>query len=201
MRLNLGCSDAMHQGWTNVDIFQPSDEALRKSGGDFQQSDLSLPWPWEDSSIEEIRAADIFEHIGNCEHIVPSRFTRVQVCQRCDPSAVICGGRYRHWSGRIHVMNEAHRALQPGGYLTIECPDAAKGAGQWQDPTHVTPWTPNGLQYFVDGSGAHTRFAKAYGITARFKLLSCTERMYEESVGPHVRAQVWKFTAVLECVK
>jgi hypothetical protein len=102
--------------------------------------------------------------------------------------------------GRIHFANESWRVLQPGGRLTMECPDAAKGAGQWQDPTHVTAWTPNGLQYFVDGSGAHTRFAAAYGITARFKLLSCTERQYWELAGS-VRCEVWKFTAVLEAIK
>jgi hypothetical protein len=97
-------------------------------------------------------------------------------------------------------MNESWRVLKHGGILTMECPDAAKGAGHFQDPTHTTPWTPNGLQYFVDGSGAWNRFHDAYGITARFKLLKVSERKYEEMAGA-VSAEVWKFTAVLEAVK
>ena len=156
MKLNIGCSSDARPGWTNVDLVQPCD----------QIADLSLPWPWPDSSVEEIYAADIFEHLPN----------------------------------RIHTMNEAHRVLAPGGILTLECPDAAKGAGQWQDCTHVSAWTPNGLQYFADGSPAWKRFAKAYGITARFRVLSVRERKYVE-MADAVQCEVWKFTAVLEAVK
>ena len=85
----------------------------------------------------------------------------------------------------------------------MECPDAAKGAGHFQDPQHVSPWTPNALQYYTDGSPAHKRFAAAYGITARFKVLDVTERKYEELAGgaSGVRCEVYKFTAVLEAVK
>ena len=55
---------------------------------------------------------------------------------------------------RVLLSNELWRVLKPGGILRTECPDAAKGAGQWQVPSHTTPWTPNGLQYFQDGSPA-----------------------------------------------
>jgi hypothetical protein len=55
---------------------------------------------------------------------------------------------------RVLLGNESWRALKPGGILRMECPDAAKGAGQWQVPRHTTHWTPNGLQYFQDGSPA-----------------------------------------------
>ena len=182
LRLNLGCSDAHVNGWLNVDLCQPADVI----------ADLSERWPWEDSSVDEIYAADIFEHIGDCPHTLEHN------CERCNP--FFEDGPLRHWSGRIHVMNESWRVLKPGGILTMECPDAAKGAGHFQDPTHVTPWTPNGLQYYTDGSPAHTRFAKAYGITARFKRLGVMERMYREAAGD-VNCEVWKFTARLEAVK
>ena len=97
-------------------------------------------------------------------------------------------------------MNQAWRCLKPGGILRMECPDAAKGTGQWQDPTHVTPWTPNGLQYFQDGSPAWKRFHDAYGISARFLVHSITERSYTEMAGS-CRCEVWKWTAILEAVK
>jgi hypothetical protein len=195
--------------WVNVDIARPA-MLCRTYGGIavelgnpplFQLADLSLPWPWPDSIVEEIYAADIFEHIGDWPLSV-SEILRVYDTITTPP--------YRHWSGRIHVMNEAHRVLKPGGILTMECPDAAKGAGQWQDSTHVSPWTPNALQYYTDGSPAHRRFAEVYGITARFKVLSVAERRYDEYAGPigigqcpggHVRCEVYKFTAILEAVK
>lgn len=172
-RLNLGASTDIRAGWINVDIFDaPGIDAV---------VDLNEPWPWPESSVDEIYAADIFEHLDN----------------------------------RIFTMNQSWLVLRPGGILTMECPDAAKGAGQWQDPTHVTPWTPNGLQYFADGSPAHKRFAAAYGITARFKVLEVRERKYTEIAGPierglgamnyvqmnYVQCEVWKFAAVLEAIK
>lgn len=230
MRLNLGSStDLRGGGWTNVDIAPPDNDPSLENSPNFEIADLALPWPWQDSSVEEIYAADIFEHIGDCHHIglqicatcygVPfegkewertrrSRHGGASGCRICGMMPCICD--QRHCSGRIHVMNEAWRVLQPGGILRMECPDAAKGAGHFQDPTHVTPWTPNGLQYFADGSGAHKRFAKAYGITARFKVLGVTERRYKEAAGPSltgdheaswVSCEVWKFSAVLEAVK
>ena len=210
MKLNLGCSTDLRGGdWINVDISDPMSTIMEARGDGvsyvglkeprplFQQADLSLPWSWADSSVDEIYAADIFEHVGDCDHFATE-------CDRCDP-----GHARRHWSGRIHVMNEAWRVLKPGGILTMECPDAAKGAGHFQDPQHVSPWTPNALQYYTDGSPAHKRFAEAYGITARFQVHAVTERMYEEFAGPRndgspgyrVRCEVWKFTARMEACK
>jgi predicted SAM-dependent methyltransferase len=200
MRLNLGCSTDLRGGeWINVDIALGKEHDPVKFK--FQQADLALPWPWDDSSVDEIYAADIAEHIGDCQHLGE------EWCDWCAPKrgGMPFGKRTRHPLARIHWANEAHRVLKPGGILHMECPDAAKGAGQWQDPTHVTPWTPNGLQYFADGSLAHKRFATAYGITARFNVLQVTERSYFEMagpvLGPAVRCEVFKFAAVLEAVK
>ena len=58
MRLNLGCSDRHFDGFTNVDLCKPADVI----------ADLTQRWPWEDSSIEEIRAWDIFEHLPGITH-------------------------------------------------------------------------------------------------------------------------------------
>lgn len=229
MRLNLGCStDLRGPAWINVDIAPLAviHEVATDGHYEFQQADLALPWPWEDSSIDEIYAADIFEHIGDCQHVglqiceqcygkpgvgySPARDGRgggSTGCMLCSYSPCMCVKR--HWSGRIHVINESWRVLKPGGILRMECPDAAKGAGQWQDPTHVTPWTPNGLQYFcVDLDPplkAWERFRQDYGVLAKFKLLDVSVSKYVDVIGvrngPHISCEVYKFSAVLEVVK
>lgn len=58
VRLNLGCSDNHVKGWVNVDIAPPADKL----------ADLSDAWPWETSSVDEIRAHDILEHLPDITH-------------------------------------------------------------------------------------------------------------------------------------
>jgi hypothetical protein len=152
MKLNLGAADRPFDGFRSVDIAPPADEI----------ADLSQPWPWPDSSVEEIMALDIIEHIAD----------------------------------RVHFMNELHRVLAPGAKATIETPNASRGAGFFQDPTHKAPWCLNSFQYFEDGSFAHRRLARAYGITARFQIVSLSEREYRDAF-----EKVWKILAILEAVK
>lgn len=154
MKLNLGCADRALSGFIGVDVAPgPCVD---------QVADLREPWPWPDSSVDEVRAHDVFEHLPD----------------------------------RIRTMNELHRVLRPGGIATIEVPNAAKGAGFAQDPTHVSQWCRNSFQYFRGESFAHNRLARSYGITARFKVLSLTEREYKDEFEP-----VWKITAVLQAIK
>lgn len=59
MKLDLGCSDSIPpKGFTGVDRCPPADEIV----------DLNAAWPWEDSSIDEIRAVDIIEHLSDQIH-------------------------------------------------------------------------------------------------------------------------------------
>lgn len=55
MKLNLGCCDRHFPGFLNVDVDPPADFI----------ADLTKPWPWPDSSVEEILAFDVFEHLPN----------------------------------------------------------------------------------------------------------------------------------------
>lgn len=194
-KLNLGCSDRIIPGFTSVDLAPPADQIV----------DLSSPWPWETSSVEEILALDVIEHIGDCTHAFGSTY-----CGRCiDANNELCmllgiplgstrPGKYRHAIGRIHFMNELHRVLEPGARATIETPNAARGSGYFQDPTHVSPWCLSSFKYFESGAFAHQRLSKAYGITAAFKAISLTER---ETSGEDPRETAWKITAILEAVK
>lgn len=58
IKLNLGCSDALMRGYINVDRVSPADLI----------ADLSRPWPWVESSVDEIRAHDIIEHLPDKIH-------------------------------------------------------------------------------------------------------------------------------------
>lgn len=152
MRLNLGSCDRMFPGFTSVDIQPPADVV----------TDLESLWPWPTSSVDEILALDIVEHLRN----------------------------------RIFTMNEMWRVLKPGGRVTIETPNAARGAGAFQDPTHCSYWCLNSFQYYEAGSFAVQRLASSYGIVARFKIIELSEREF-----PDVRETVWKIRAILEAVK
>ena len=58
LKLNLGCADRPMRGYVNVDLVPPCD----------QVADLEKLWPWQDSSIAEIQAWDIFEHLPSKLH-------------------------------------------------------------------------------------------------------------------------------------
>jgi hypothetical protein len=138
-------------------------------------------------------ALDVCEHIGD-QHV------------QFDPAIGAHGatvhvtalGPVRHAIGRIWFMNELHRVLKHGARATIETPNAARGVGYFQDPTHVSPWCMSTFKYFEHGSFAHTRLVKSYGITAAFRIVEMSE---SPSPGEGFGEQVWKIRAVLECVK
>lgn len=184
LRLNLGCSDRRIDGCVNVDIAPPADQIV----------DLAGIWPWADSTVDDVLAYDVCEHIGDCDHA-----TSDVLCTRCARrGGTPFGARLRHPLGRIHFLNELHRVMKPGARAMIETPNAARGVGYFQDPTHVSPWCLSTFKYFESGSFAHGRLGKAYGITAAFKLLMLDE---VESSGEHPVEKVWKIKAWLEAAK
>jgi SAM-dependent methyltransferase len=138
MKLNLGCSDDHRPGHVNIDLAPPADIIM----------DLRRPWAIDDSTIEEILAHDVFEHLDN--QVWPGQ------------------------KGIIWAMNEAHRVLKPGGRLDLVVP-CLPGIAPWVDPTHVSVWTAD-LRYYFDerwnhSSGERGRLGPAYGITALFRTI------------------------------
>lgn len=152
MKLNLGCADVILPGFCNVDIGPPADT----------MTDLALPWPWPDSSVSQVVAHDVIEHIAD----------------------------------RVHFMNELWRVMEAGARVEIITPNASRGAGYWQDPTHKSGWCLNSFQYYQAGSYAVSRLATNYGIMARFNILEIGESSYQDKY-----EEVWKIKVVLEAVK
>ena len=58
MKLNLGASDRSIPGYLSVDRVYPADVI----------ADLEQPWPWATSSVEEVIAHDIIEHLPDKIH-------------------------------------------------------------------------------------------------------------------------------------
>jgi SAM-dependent methyltransferase len=54
MKLNLGCGNSQRVGYVNVDFYSPY--------ADVQLDLFKLPWPWDDSSADEICAEHFLEH-------------------------------------------------------------------------------------------------------------------------------------------
>lgn len=162
LRINLGCSDDLLPGYLNVDIAAPAGA----TDANFMQVDLAGQlfyeveegkrvalfdperWPWDDSSVDEIKAHDVFEHIHN--------------------------QKFPGQLGIIWAMNEAHRVLKPGGLLDLVVP-CLPGETPFVDPTHVQVWTQSTRYYFdqlwAHAGGERGRLGPAYGITAVFKTI------------------------------
>lgn len=58
MRLNLGAGSLIEPNWVNVDY-------VALPGIDVVHDLDILPWPFEDDSVERIKAFDIYEHVVN----------------------------------------------------------------------------------------------------------------------------------------
>lgn len=83
IKLNLGCGNRKFEGWVNVDKFGEPDV----------QHDLeAFPWPWADSSVDEVRLIHVLEHLGR------------------DPEVF------------IGIMKELFRVCAPGAKVTIIVP-------------------------------------------------------------------------------
>lgn len=83
MRLNLGCGSNKLEGYVNVD---------RAHDPDVKHDLEVFPWPWADSSVGEILANHILEHLG----ATPAGF--------------------------IGVMKEMYRVCEPGAKVVIVVP-------------------------------------------------------------------------------
>lgn len=92
LKLNLGAADRHIDGYQSVDLVPPADII----------ADLTQAWPWPDSSIEEVLAYDVIEHLPNKRQtmneiwrvLVPGGIARIEVPTtrgagaHCDPTHV-----------------------------------------------------------------------------------------------------------------
>jgi hypothetical protein len=96
-----------------------------------------------------------------------------------------------HLPDKIFTMNELFRVLAPSGQAELAVP-TTDGPGAFQDPTHVSFWNRRSFLYYEAGNPYRERFARHYGIQAKFRVLH--ERTDHSLDGP-------RLTIVLEAVK
>lgn len=163
MRLNLGANDDAKVGYRSVNLREPADDVC----------DLSNPWPWKDSTVEAIYAKDVFEHIGDGYRLWKTT-RKIQVFDNGDFSYVdvLTNVEIVPYCGMIHVMNEAHRVLVPGGRMELVVP-CLPGKAPWVDPTHRSVWCSDTRYYFDERwnnpEGERGRLGQDMGITALFR--------------------------------
>lgn len=97
MKLNLGANDRAISGYVSVDICPPADEI----------ADLNADWPWPDSSVAEVLAYDVFEHLADKRHTMnelwrvlkPGALARIQVPHATDGDGGHCDPTHRsYWT-------------------------------------------------------------------------------------------------------
>ena len=106
MKLNLGCCDDLLDGYVNVDLV---------AGPDTVVADLREPWPWEDGSIEQIRAWDIVEHLPDKIHtmnelwrvLAPGATVEIAVPTTDGPGAFQDPTHVSFWNRRSFLYYEA----------------------------------------------------------------------------------------------
>jgi glycosyltransferase involved in cell wall biosynthesis/predicted SAM-dependent methyltransferase len=77
---------------------------------------------------------------------------------------------FEHLKDIISVMNECYRILKPEGILELEVP-TTDGHGAFSDPTHVSFWNQDTLNYFCQELNPVVyAFSKDYGVFADFIL-------------------------------
>lgn len=75
-----------------------------------------------------------------------------------------------HLPDKIFTLNEVWRCLAPSGTIEISVPTIG-GVGSVCDPQHISYWSRMSFEYFRAGSPEHNRFARHYGIKAKFAIV------------------------------
>lgn len=96
-------------------------------------------------------------------------------------SLIVADDIFEHLPDKIHTMNEAWRVLAPDGELQVTIP-STDGRGAFQDPTHVSFWNPNSFWYFEAGNPHRERFGEAYGVRARFRIISGRQEAHPHAI-------------------
>lgn len=126
MKLDLGSGNIPRNGFSSVDYFAPH--------ADYKINLCKFPWPWEDSSVDELHSSHFLEHIPDV--YIKSNGSYVQVPDETSDRDLLC-----------KFMDEAYRVLIPGGTFRIIVPSGMSSWG-FRDPTHRRFFMSDSFFYF-----------------------------------------------------
>lgn len=113
LKLDLACGQTPKEGFTGVDKFCGDSRFDLVHGG---------PWPWNDSTVDELHCSHFIEHIPMIE----------------------VGGV----DALVHFFNQAYRVAKPDASFTVQWP-ALKSTRAFQDPTHRRFIPAETLQWYM----------------------------------------------------
>ncbi len=153
MKLNLGCGGKILPGFVNVDkcALQGVNEVV----------DLfTVPWPWRESSIDEIQSSHLIEHIPHQQSAMPDYDWPARVMNDCMQRLITL-------DSFLAFFAEAWRVLVPGGTITCIAPWGMSHQA-WQDPYHVRAIMPGTVAYLT-GEIAQDQPSADYALPFRFE--------------------------------
>lgn len=104
-----------------------------------------------------------------------------------------------HLPDKIFTLNEVWRCLAPNGTIEISVPTIG-GVGSVCDPQHISYWCRTSFEYFRPGSSEHNRFARSYGIKAKFAVAKEEKKTIDKPFSSGVE-KVEHLLIVLRAVK
>jgi hypothetical protein len=147
LRLDLACGRSCKEGFEGVDrkiltggpILDAQGKPTGRNHADVVHAvDLfKFPFPWADSSVEEIFCSHFIEHI-------PAREVEARDLHdpRKEDQSVLIGKDML-----VAFFDECYRILKPDAFMTIVCP-SARNERAFQDPTHRRFIVQNTFAYF-----------------------------------------------------
>jgi SAM-dependent methyltransferase len=129
VKLDLACGQRPKEGFKGVDLYAPDTEHVDL---------LKFPWPWPDSSVDELYCSHFLEHID------ARRFEDRDLAQ---PGAIDLLARFSGRDLLCCFMDEAWRVLKHDGVFNIVVPNARNNRA-FQDPTHRRFFVAESFLYF-----------------------------------------------------
>jgi hypothetical protein len=166
MIIDLGCGNAK-RGDIGIDIEGPP-----KSHADIVCNLGFEKIPLEDNFADRVVAHHFVEHIPDAVYLFNQHDQYVANIGTYEMELKNKG--WHTHRPHIFLFNEVYRILKNRGIFYVQVPIVTDGRGMvhqqaFQDPQHVSYWTPERFRYF---SGDYYSHRELYGHTSRFELVS-----------------------------
>jgi len=149
MKLNLGCGYKKYEGYVNVDS---APQCVPDVVWDLDKT----PWPWEDSSVEEIKLEHVLEHMGQTTEAYLAIWKEMY---RVAKDEAVIDIMVPHWNHENFYHDPTHvRAITPIGIAMFDQTRNIQDAERGGRETKLGLFTgvdislsENDIEYFYGG--------------------------------------------------